>query len=100
MGAILIVVSSAGASICFFSRAAEVSWETGAEARREMGVGWFGAAFDEGGGWLEAEGADGGRGMDEEMGWLEERGSESFSSSEVRVSGSRTAASLDVCFFA
>ncbi len=100
LGAILIAVSSAGGSICSISRSAEGSWKTGAEARREKGAVRFGAAFDEGGGWFEAGGADGGRGWDEEMGLLDGRGTESFSSSEMGISGSRTTASVVVCFFA
>jgi hypothetical protein len=74
--ATLMVVSSAGETISSTSISAEAPWRAGAEARREEGVGWCWAAFDEAGGRLQA-GAAGGveRGEEEEGELLEGRGS-------------------------
>jgi hypothetical protein len=99
--ATLMEASSSGA-VSSTSISVSDPWKAGAEARKEKGVGWCWAAFDEAGGRLEAgaAGAGGaGRGWVEEDGLLEKRGGSSLSSSEVGVGRSKTAASPFVPLF-
>lgn len=90
-------VSSAGRASSAITTSGQASEKAGALARREEGVGWCWAAFDEAGGRLQAGAAGGvGSGEEEEGELLEGRWSSSISSSGVGVVGSETAASLFV----